>query len=259
MLKNVGVIVLIVIMVTSILQYNLPPSPRICGLLGGPSITAPRVKLRDGRYLAYKETGVPKENAKFKIIFVHGFGGSRHSVAVAAYLPWEVVEELGLYIVSFDRPGYGESDPDPKRTLKSMAFDIEELADQLKLGNKFYLIGYSMGGHAVWEDQWAQRVVHYIPWLTYWWNTQKLFPGSSVAAGKAVLSEQDIEIKHKKIKLRADHMGDDDFLVPFTLQRYIAQKLPWIQYHELAGAGHLFPYAEGMAEAILSSMLLGEK
>jgi pimeloyl-ACP methyl ester carboxylesterase len=62
----------------------------------------------------------------------------------------ELVEELGLYTVSFDRPGYGESDPDPKRSAKSLALDIEELADQLGLGSKFYVIGYSMGGQVVW-------------------------------------------------------------------------------------------------------------
>lgn len=31
-------------------------------------------------------------------------------------------------------------------------------------------------------DQWTLRVAHYLPWLTYWWNTQKYFPSSSVAA-----------------------------------------------------------------------------
>ena len=56
-----------------------------------------------------------------------------------------------MYIVSFDRPGYGESDPNPKRTVKSMALDIEELADQLGLGSKFYVVGMSMGGQLVWS------------------------------------------------------------------------------------------------------------
>lgn len=56
-----------------------------------------------------------------------------------------------MYVVSFDRPGYGESDPNPKRTLKSMALDVEELADQLGLGSKFYIIGLSMGGHTAWS------------------------------------------------------------------------------------------------------------
>lgn len=60
------------------------------------------------------------------------------------------MEELGLYFVFFDRPGYGESDPHPQRTVKSLALDIEELADQLELGSKFYVIGFSMGGLGVW-------------------------------------------------------------------------------------------------------------
>lgn len=51
--------------------------------------------------------------------------------------------------------------------------------------------------------------------------------------------------------------GDEDALVPVILQRYIAKKLPWIQYHELPGAGHLFPVA--MSEAIIKSLLFGQK
>ena len=62
----------------------------------------------------------------------------------------DVVEGLGIYIVSFDRPGYGESDPNPNQTEKSWALDIEELADQLGLGSKFYVTGFSMGGQVIW-------------------------------------------------------------------------------------------------------------
>ena len=62
----------------------------------------------------------------------------------------ELAEELGVHLVSFDRPGYGQSDPDPKRTMQSLALDIEELADKLELGSKFYVMGYSMGGQTVW-------------------------------------------------------------------------------------------------------------
>ena len=61
------------------------------------------------------------------------------------------MEELGVYVVALDRPGYGESDPDPKRTVKSLALDIEELADQLNLGPKFYITGFSMGGMVTWS------------------------------------------------------------------------------------------------------------
>ncbi|GFZ14611.1 alpha/beta-Hydrolases superfamily protein [Actinidia rufa] len=51
-----------------------------------------------------------------------------------------------VYLVSFDRPGYGQSDLHPKQTMKSIAYNMEELADQLGLGFKFFVIGLSMGG-----------------------------------------------------------------------------------------------------------------
>lgn len=59
-----------------------PPPPKICGSPGGPPITGPRIKLRDGRHLAYKEYGVPREEAKYKIVYVHGFTSSRHGAAL---------------------------------------------------------------------------------------------------------------------------------------------------------------------------------
>ncbi|KAB1201614.1 hypothetical protein CJ030_MR0G002588 [Morella rubra] len=154
------------------------------------------------------------------------------------------------------------------------------------------------------QDQWTLRVAHYIPWLIYWWNTQKWFPASSVAAQRPdIFSRQDIEILSKlagkaankeQVKQQGEfesihrdlmigfgswefspmelenpfpnkggsvHLwhGDEDGLVPVTLQRYIAQRLPWIQYHELAGAGHLFPLAAEMSQAITEALLLGQK
>ncbi|RDX66980.1 hypothetical protein CR513_54196, partial [Mucuna pruriens] len=114
-------------------QAIQPPPPNLC---------ASRIKLRDGRNLAYKEHGVSKDVAKHKIIFVHGFDACRHDAYVAKTLSPDVTEDLGVYIVSFDRPGYGE--------IKSLALDIEELADKLDLGSKFYLIGFSLGGQ-VWS------------------------------------------------------------------------------------------------------------
>ena len=54
-----------------------PPPPKVCGSLGGPPVTSPRVQLSDGRFLAYKEEGIAKEKAKYKIIIVHGFDSSK--------------------------------------------------------------------------------------------------------------------------------------------------------------------------------------
>lgn len=256
-------------------------------------------------------------------------------------------------------------------------------------------------------DQWALRVAHHIPWLTYWWNTQKFFPSSSVADLKPeVFSPQDLEIfanlsrvekekylvlisqseaysiiwNHRKTILTSGNpwdrmlfkqsgmfvfsnchinlwyseksltsrtiiyntrmeyfywcgilewnsknhlvfacyycqqddflfffssmqpqvrqqgefesihrdlmigfgkwefdpmdlknpfsndegsvhiwMGEEDRLVPVTLLRYIANKLPWIHYHEIPGSGHFFPYINGMSEAILKALLVQQK
>ncbi|PON71181.1 Alpha/beta hydrolase fold [Parasponia andersonii] len=349
MLKRINVPVLSIGSLSRVYSGIRPPLPKISGSPGGLPITAPRIRLRDGRHLAYKEYGMPKEDAKHRIIFVHGFTSSRHDAVVATTLSPEFIQDLGVYVVGFDKPGYGESDPHPNRTIKSLALDIEELGDQLGLGSKFYVIGNSMGGQAIWGclkyiptrlaraglmapvinywwpsfpanmcreaynqqplgDQWALRVAHYAPWLTYWWNTQKLFPASSVIARNPdIFSAQDLEIVKTKLstdpeKERYKHyatqqgefeslhrsmmigfgnwefdpmdlknpfpnnegsvhlwQGDEDRLVPVTLQRYIVNKLPWIHYHELAGAGHFFPHAEGMGEAIIKQFLTGEK
>ncbi|KAA8539285.1 hypothetical protein F0562_025977 [Nyssa sinensis] len=108
------------------------------------------------------------------------------------------------------------------------------------------------------QDQWTLGVAHYIPWLTYWWNTQKWFPSSSVIAENIRLWDLKNLILNNKGFVHL-WQGDEDGLVPVTLQRYIAERLPWIHYHELPGAVHLFPYVDGMSEAIMKTLLLGEK
>ena len=56
------------------------------------------------------------------------------------------MEKLGMYLVSFDRSEYGESDPNPRRDVKSKELDIKKMADQLDLGQKLYVLGSG------WED-----------------------------------------------------------------------------------------------------------
>ncbi|KAG6383963.1 hypothetical protein SASPL_156249 [Salvia splendens] len=340
---KIRVVLLIGFVAWAYRPFRPPPPPRLCGTKGGPPVVGPRIQLRDGRNLSYKEHGVPKEAAKYKVILVHGFSSSKHEASITAT---DLVEKLGIYFVSFDRPGYGESDPDPKRTIKSLALDIEELGLQLQLGAKFYIIGISMGGQAVWgclkyiphrvkgaallapvvnywwpsfppalateayhlqpvQDQWALRVARHAPWLVYWWNTQKWFPGSSVAAGtqnftapdlqiiakmaasgvshKAYATQQGVhESYHRDMMVGFGHRdldpmqledpfphgegsvhlwhGTDDGVVPVSLQRYIAEELPWVQYHELPNAGHLFSCGEtAVKDAILSKLLMADK
>ena len=77
-----------------------PPPPKICGSPGGPPITAPRIKLRDGRNFAYKERGVPAQVAKYKIIFVHGLSACRHSPVILKSLPQVLYCVLYLHRIS---------------------------------------------------------------------------------------------------------------------------------------------------------------
>lgn len=58
-------------------QALKPLPPKICGSRNGPPVTSPRVKLSDGRYLAYREIGTPKEEAKYKVVVIHGFDSSK--------------------------------------------------------------------------------------------------------------------------------------------------------------------------------------
>ncbi|ONK71273.1 uncharacterized protein A4U43_C04F6780 [Asparagus officinalis] len=53
--------------------------------------------------------------------------------------------------------------------------------------------------------------------------------------------------------------GAEDLIVSVSLSRYISQKLPWIQYHELQNAGHLFPLADGMTDIIVKALVTGDQ
>lgn len=168
-----------------------PPPPKLCGSASGPPVTSPRIKLRDGRYLAYREDGMQRDKAKYKIITVHAFDSTKDFPSPVSK---ELVEELGIYLLAFDRAGYGESDPNPGRNVKSEALDIEELADQLELGQKFHVLGVSMGGYSVWGC--LQYIPHrlagaalVVPVINYWWPS---FPAevSSQAFKKIIVPEQ---------------------------------------------------------------------
>ncbi|KAM0898702.1 hypothetical protein ACQ4PT_021766 [Festuca glaucescens] len=95
-----------------------------------------------------------RTTARFKVVFSHGFTGSRLDSLRASP---EVAEELGVYMVGFDRAVYGESEPNPARSVESAALDMADLADALGLGDKFYVVGFSLGCHPVWG------ALRYIP------------------------------------------------------------------------------------------------
>ncbi|XP_022932192.1 uncharacterized protein LOC111438511 [Cucurbita moschata] len=213
-------------------QALKPPPPKICGSPNGPPLTSRRVKLNDGRHLAYREFGVPKEKAQYKIILSHGYNDSRQMHLAASE---ELMEEINACIILYDRAGYGESDPYSSRSAKTEAFDIEELADKLELGSKFYVIGCSLGAYPIWSclkyiphrllgaslivpfvNYWWPSIpsslakhsfrklpllfrftfgiAHYTPWIYYWWTKQKWFP-SMLSEGMFI--DYDLELLKK--------------------------------------------------------------
>ncbi|KAF3321783.1 Alpha/beta hydrolase family [Carex littledalei] len=235
MISRVAVVVLIALL-GWLYKAIQPPPPKICGSPNGPPVTSPRIQLRDGRFVAYKEWGVPKENARYKLILCHAFDSTKD---IPLPVSQELVEELGIYMLSYDRAGYGESDPNPKRSVKSEALDIEELADNLHLGPKFYVMGVSMGGYSAWgclkyiphrlagvtlvvpvinywwpsfprelskeamkkvvpAEQHTLLVAHYAPSLLYAWMTQKLFASAAAASRDAgIFCKSDLEVLQK--------------------------------------------------------------
>ena len=75
-----GKTMLLLVLVVGLICYHVyksikPPPP--IPLPENVSEICPRVKLNDGRYLAYRELGFPKDKAKNKIIIIHGYGSSK--------------------------------------------------------------------------------------------------------------------------------------------------------------------------------------
>ena len=95
------------------------------------------MKLKDGRNLAFEQYGT--ENG-IPVIFQHGLGDSR----LARHPDEKLTIEAGIRLITVDRPGYGESSPQPGRTFLSWVSDIEQLADHLKI-EKFGVLSHSGG------------------------------------------------------------------------------------------------------------------
>ncbi|MBK1643931.1 alpha/beta hydrolase [Thiocapsa imhoffii] len=102
------------------------------------SPTLHQVMLPDGRLLAYCEYGDPLGRPT---LYCHGFPSSR----LEAELFDLAARDAGVRIIAPDRPGYGDSAPDPQRTLLSWAADAQALADHLGL-DQLDLLGVSGGG-----------------------------------------------------------------------------------------------------------------
>lgn len=92
------------------------------------------VTLNDGRKLGFAQFG---SDSAPPVFYFHGWPGSR--------LEAGFFEVPGVKMIGVDRPGYGLSDPHPKRKLGDWPNDIAQLADHLG-HRKFAVVGMSGGG-----------------------------------------------------------------------------------------------------------------
>jgi len=96
----------------------------------------------DGRRLSVEETGDPEGRPVF---LLHGTPGSRLGPAPRPSLLYR----MGVRLITLDRPGYGDSDRRPGRTVRSAAEDVCLIADELEI-ERFGVVGRSGGApHAL--------------------------------------------------------------------------------------------------------------
>ena len=96
----------------------------------------------DGRTLAYAEWGNPEG---FPVFSLHGTPGSR----LGRHYDESAYVEAGARVITYDRPGYGESERHPGRHVVDCVEDVRALADHLGI-DRFAVMGGSGGGpHAL--------------------------------------------------------------------------------------------------------------
>lgn len=99
---------------------------------------ADTMTLTDNRQLAWLECGDPDG---VPVMFLHGTPDSRFGALIFN----DLARAAGLRVISPDRPGYGESDFYPERTLNDWSSDVRQLLDHLDI-KRVILWGVSGGG-----------------------------------------------------------------------------------------------------------------
>jgi pimeloyl-ACP methyl ester carboxylesterase len=100
------------------------------------------LKLHDGRTLAFTEWGDPGGRP---VVSCHGTPGCR----LNRHPNQELVRSTGARVITFDRPGYGQSSRHRGRRVVDVVDDVTQLTDHLGL-DEFAVVGGSGGGpHAL--------------------------------------------------------------------------------------------------------------
>jgi pimeloyl-ACP methyl ester carboxylesterase len=108
-------------------------------------VTQTGLELKDGRRLHVYDAR-PKDVDGSLVVFWH-HGTPNLGEPPEPLLP--TAADRGIRFVSYDRPGYGGSTPNPGRDVASAAADVATIANKLGIG-RFAVMGHSGGGpHAL--------------------------------------------------------------------------------------------------------------
>jgi pimeloyl-ACP methyl ester carboxylesterase len=103
------------------------------------------LRLEDGRNLRVYDAGGPEAADALAVVWLHGSpqtGAPLEPLLSAA-------AARGVRLLSYGRPSYGGSSPQPGKQVASAAADVAQLADALEV-SRFAVMGYSGGGpHAL--------------------------------------------------------------------------------------------------------------
>jgi pimeloyl-ACP methyl ester carboxylesterase len=108
-------------------------------------VTETDIELSDGRTLHCYDTATDGADAQLAVVWHHG----TPNVGAPPEPLFPAAAELGIRWVSYDRPGYGGSTPQPGRDLAAAAADVASIADALRI-EQFAVMGHSGGAtHAL--------------------------------------------------------------------------------------------------------------
>ena len=103
------------------------------------------VQIRDGRVLRVHDTGAGSRSDAVTVLWHHG---SPQTGALLEPLV-SAAAARGIRLLSYGRPSYGGSSPNPGRNVASAADDVRQIVDALGVG-RFAVMGASGGGpHAL--------------------------------------------------------------------------------------------------------------
>lgn len=202
-----------------------------------------------GRVLAVEEWGEPGGTP---VLYAHGTPMSR----LARYPDGSLFAELGVRLITYDRPGMGVSTPDPGRRVGDAAADVLTIVDALQI-DRLPVFGVSGGGpHALaFAARHPERVTRAATLVSTapcdaaglaW--TDGMMPGNRASSRAALAGREALAVHLTEAEAEVER-GED--LLPAAEQEVLAR--PEVQ--EMIGAAYaeaLRPGVDGWVDDVLA-------